>query len=63
MIITKGKISIGAYTFPDRKKPMLGIDNGHGEIRCYGSFRSEESADKFMIELAKFVGAEFEEEE
>ena len=47
---------IGAYLFPDRKKPCLGVQQDN-EIMVYGTFTSIEAADRFMVELAKLVGA------
>ena len=49
-------LKIGAYLFPDRKKPCLGVQQGN-EITVYGTFTSIEAADRFMVELAKLVGA------
>ena len=37
--LTNGKINIGAYLFPDRKKPSLCIEQG-AEIVAYGHFNS-----------------------
>lgn len=54
--LTNGKISIGAYMFPDRKLPMLCVEKGN-ECRVYGRFYSIESADKFMDILGEMVGA------
>ena len=45
-------LKIGAY----RKKPCLGVQQGN-EITVYGTFTSTEAADRFMVELAKLVGA------
>ena len=56
-VLKKGNTEIGAFEFPDRRKPMLGIRIGT-DVICYGSFRSKESADDFMEALAEFVGAE-----
>ena len=47
---------IGAFMFPDRKKPCLCVRKG-SSIVVYGTFNNKESADKFMDELADFVGA------
>lgn len=58
-ILTDGKTSIGAYMFPDRKKPCICIEKGN-EIFVYGSFHNVEQADKFMNELGKLVGAKIE---
>ena len=60
-VLTDGKISIGAYMFPDRKKPALCIERG-AEIQVYGTFNSKEGANEFMNSLGKFVGAVFEKE-
>lgn len=61
-VLIKGDVEIGAFEFPDRRRPMLGIKIGN-EVIAYGSFRSKESADDFMDALAEFVGAEHEEPE
>lgn len=53
-----GDIKIGAYKFADRKKVCLCIEKGN-EITIYGTFNSECSANNFMDELGKFIGAEF----
>ena len=55
-VITNGKINIGAYLFPDRKKPSLCIEQG-SEIVVYGHFNSIEQADEFMNKLAELCGA------
>ena len=55
-VITNGKIRIGAYLFPDRKKPSLCIEQG-SEIVVYGHFNSIEQADEFMDKLAELCGA------
>lgn len=54
-----GDTKIGAYKFPDRKKVCLCIEKGN-EITIYGTFNSEYSANNFMDELGKFIGAEFD---
>lgn len=61
-VLIKSGVEIGAFEFPDRRKPMLGIKIGN-EVIIYGSFRSKESADDFMDALAEFVGAEPEKPE
>ena len=58
--LTDGKISIGAYMFPDRKKPCLCVEEGN-EIFVYGHFNTIEGAGKFMDILGNMVGAIFEE--
>ena len=55
-VITNGKTSIGAYLFPDRKKPSLCIEQG-SEIVVYGHFNSIEQANEFMDKLAELCGA------
>lgn len=60
--LKKWNTIIGAFEFPDRRKPMLGIKIGN-DVICYGSFRSKKSANDFMSALAEFVGAEPEEHE
>lgn len=55
--LTDGKISIGAYMFPDRKKPCLCVEQGN-EIVVYGHFNTLDGADKFMDILGKMVGAD-----
>ena len=54
-----GDTKIGAYKFADRKKVCLCIEKGN-EITIYGTFNSEYSANNFMDELGKFIGAEFD---
>ena len=58
--LTNGKISIGAYMFPDRKKPCLCVEEGNTCV-IYGHFNTAEGADKFIDILGKMVGALFEE--
>lgn len=55
-VLQKGEEKIGAFLFPDRKKPSLCYQKG-GRIIVYGTFNSIESAEIFMDELADFVGA------
>ena len=55
-----GDTRIGAYKFHDRKKVCLCVSKGN-ETTIYGTFNSADSADEFMDELAKLVGAEKEE--
>jgi hypothetical protein len=52
---------IGAYKFPDRKKPCLCIQDG-SSIVVYGIFNNDEAANNFMNKLGEFVGASFEKE-
>lgn len=51
-----GDTKIGAYMFPDRKKPCICVEKGN-QVAIYGTFNSIESADNFMNELADFLGA------
>ena len=55
-VLTNEKIKIGAYLFPDRKKPSLCIEQG-SKIVVYGHFNSIEQADEFMNKLAELCGA------
>ena len=57
-----GDTKIGAYMFPNRKKPCICVEKGN-QIAIYGTFNSVESADKFMDELADFLGAKAGEQE
>ena len=56
MQLQKGEITIGAFHFPDRKKPHIAVKTKRG-IFCYGQFSDEESAEEFMKILADFCGA------
>ena len=48
---------IGAYSFPDRKKPCLTIhDLKKNEFYVFGQFRDEGAVNIFMDTLAKCVG-------
>lgn len=58
-VLTNGKISVGAYMFPDRKRPCLCISEGN-EVVVYGHFNSSLSADEFMNKLGKLVGVEMD---
>ena len=49
-------LKIGAFLFPDRKRPCLCVQRGN-EVVVYGTFQSAEAADLFMTELAKLIGA------
>lgn len=60
--LTDGEISIGAFNFPDRKKPCLCIEEGN-QCVIYGHFNSQDAANEFMIRLGHMVGAIFEGEE
>ena len=56
-----GKISIGAYMFPDRKKPCLCIKKGN-QITAYGYFKTIDVAVEFMDELGHLFGVVVEKE-
>lgn len=57
-VLTNGKIKIGAYKFPDRKKPCICVEReGENVVYCYGQFNNDERADEFMYLLAELVGA------
>ena len=58
-VLTDGKISIGAYMFPDRKRPCLCIEEGN-ECVVYGHFNSSVGADEFMNKLAELIRVEVE---
>ena len=58
-VLTDGKVSIGAFMFPDRKRPMLCIEKGN-QCVCYGHFNSIDGAKEFMNELGKLVCGEME---
>lgn len=60
-VLTNGDVKIGAYQFPDRKRPSLCIEKGN-KILVYGSFHNKEQANEFMNELGKLCGAIFESE-
>lgn len=60
-VLTDGKIKIGAFKFPDRKKPCLCIQEG-AKVVVYGYFYSDFSADNFMNKLGELVGAVIEKE-
>ena len=53
-VLTDGKTKIGAYRFPDRKKPCLCIEEGN-RIVVYGHFNTFEGADEFMNRLGKLI--------
>ena len=57
-VLTDGKIKIGAYMFPDRKKPCLCIEEGN-QIVVYGHFNTIDGANKFVEKLGNMVGAVF----
>lgn len=60
-VLTNGKVSIGAYMFPDRKRPSLCIEKDN-TISVYGTFHNREQANEFMDELGKLCSAYDEKE-
>lgn len=56
VLTVDGSVKIGAYRFPDRKKPCLCVVKGN-ECTVYGSFIDVDRANEFMSELATLVGA------
>lgn len=61
-VLTNGKINIGAYQFPDKKRVALCVREGNKIVTC-GYFNTPESAEFFMDKLAECVGAEKEEQD
>lgn len=59
-VSTNRKIKIGAYNFPNRKKPCLCIEEGN-RIVVYGHFNSSEYAEEFMKKFSELVGAKIDE--
>ena len=47
-------IEIGAFEFPDRKKPILGIQKGN-QCVVYGHFIDKERADEFINRLGELL--------
>ena len=60
-VLTNGKIRIGAYSLPDRKKIALCVEEGNKIVVC-GYFTRLEHAEYFMDKLAECVGVEKEQE-
>lgn len=56
VLTVDGSVKIGAYRFPDRKKPCLCVEKGN-TCTVYGSFIDTDRANEFMNELAALVGA------
>ena len=55
--IKSGETIIGAFKIPQRKKPIIGIQEG-GVLTVYGSFRDEYAANVVMKKLMEFIGIE-----
>ena len=62
IVLTDGKVKIGAYKLSDRKKPCLCIEEG-SRIVVYGHFNTFESAEEFVKKLGELVGAKMDEKE
>lgn len=58
-VLTDGKTSIGAFMFPDRKRPAICIQE-EGTIKVYGYFNTKEGATEFVNRLGEMVGARFD---
>lgn len=58
VLTVDGSVKIGAYRFPDRKKPCLCVEKGN-VCTVYGSFIDLDRANEFMNELAALVDAVF----
>ena len=61
MILRKGDKSIGAYHFPDRKKPHICYSIGNQVYDC-GHFNNEDAAERFMNALAEMTGVKVNED-
>lgn len=61
VVLTNGKIRIGAGRFPDTKKIALCVADENTLVVC-GYFTNLEKAEYFMDKLAECVGAEMEQE-
>ena len=60
-VLTDGKTSIGAFMFPDRKRPAICVQE-NGTIKVYGYFNTKEGATEFVNRLGEFVGAVMKED-
>lgn len=60
VLTVDGSVKIGAYRFPDRKKPCLCVEKGD-TCTVYGSFIDLDRASEFMNEPA-LVGAKDDKE-
>lgn len=59
LVLTNGRISVGAYKIPDRKKIAICVKEGSKLIVC-GYFTKDENAEYFMRKLGECVGAKQE---
>ena len=57
--LTDGKIKIGAYRLPDKKKIALCVEEGNEIVVC-GYFTRLENAEYFMDKLAEIIGVKEE---
>lgn len=48
VLTVDGSVKIGAYRFPDRKKPCLCVEKGNA-CTVYGSFIDLDRANEFMM--------------
>ena len=55
VLTNNSDIRVGAFQFPDRKKPCLCVKKG-SQCVVYGHFIDSDGADEFMDELALFLG-------
>jgi hypothetical protein len=60
-VLTRGDTSIGAATYPGRKRPAIIVQRGNS-ASVYGYFKDAICAALFMDELAELVGAKKEED-
>ena len=54
-VLTNGKIKVGAYRFPDRKRIALCVEEGN-TINVCGYFSSVDNAEFFMNKIAEIIG-------
>lgn len=59
LVLTNGRISVGAYKLPDRKKIALCVREGSKLTVC-GYFAKVEHAEYFMNKLGECVGVKHE---
>ena len=55
VLTNNSDVIIGAFRFPDRKKPCLCVQKGN-QCVVYGSFIDSDRANEFMDELVLFLG-------
>lgn len=59
LVLTNGRIFVGAYKLPDRKKIAICVKEGN-EITVCGYFTKDENAEYFMRKLGECVGVKQE---